>query len=456
MKLLRSIIGVTLANIVNFGTSFIIGFILPAVLSISEYGYYRQYVLYLSFNYLFNFGFNDGIYIYYGGKDIDNIDRRKLNSQHNFILIFQAILFIPMLVFSIKASSIVMLLFSISTFIMTIITFHQNFFQAVGNFSTFSKGNIFKSILYIIFLLIGIFILKSESYVVFILINIISLLFLLLYYEFNFYKAIGISRGLNLNESVYFFKSGLFILIANMSLTFVGNIGNWIANVGFDIESFAQYSFQNSILGIILLIVSSVGQVFYNLISKYNDDKTLYVIKLLSIILGVISGCSFFIFSIIINIYLSKYSSSIGILSIIYLSIPYIIVSKILFANMYKALRTEKKYFMDSLIYAVISFIFVGIVFLLTRNLFMIAFAITITYILWYLYCSRFQFSILKGDLKELILLGSHFIVFALVSTYLKDIEGLIIYFIYSVLVLLFYRNELKSIIKIFKESKNG
>ena len=63
MKLLKNIIGVALSNIASFGTSFIIGFILPAILTVADYGYYKEYTLYLSFAYLFNLGFNDGIYI---------------------------------------------------------------------------------------------------------------------------------------------------------------------------------------------------------------------------------------------------------------------------------------------------------------------------------------------------------------------------------------------------------
>ena len=73
MKVLKNVFQVALSNVINFGTSFIIGFILPAVLSVADYGYYREYTLYLSFAYLVNLGFNDGIYIKYGGAEKEKI-----------------------------------------------------------------------------------------------------------------------------------------------------------------------------------------------------------------------------------------------------------------------------------------------------------------------------------------------------------------------------------------------
>ena len=65
MKNLKNIFNVAITNIINFGTSFLINFMLPIILSVVDYGNYRQYILYMSFTYIFNAGFNDGIYIKY-------------------------------------------------------------------------------------------------------------------------------------------------------------------------------------------------------------------------------------------------------------------------------------------------------------------------------------------------------------------------------------------------------
>ena len=88
MKTLKNILNVAMSNIVGFGTSFIVGFILPGILTVAQYGSYRQYTLYLSFTYLFHLGFADGIYIKYGGKELNELDHNVIRDEHNFANFF--------------------------------------------------------------------------------------------------------------------------------------------------------------------------------------------------------------------------------------------------------------------------------------------------------------------------------------------------------------------------------
>lgn len=440
-----------MANIVNFGSSFIVGFILPAVLSVAAYGHYKEYTLYLSFVYIFNIGFNDGIYIKYGGEEPDKINKKTLHEEHNFIRIFQFIIFIPMIIYSIVTRDIVVLLFSVSTLFMTINTYHQNYYQAVGNFKVFSNGNIFKSVFYIFSLLFGVFILKSDQYVLYISLSVLSYILVFLYYEYIFYKTYGFKNEWNLNGKFSLFKIGFIVLFANMSLTFVGNVGNWVVNLGFDIEEFAQYSFQNSILNVLLLIVNAVGMVFYNIISKKENQSMLRLTKRISIFLGILGGLGFFVFKYIIETYLSNYVSALPLLSVTFIAIPYIMVSKILIANLYKARKNERKYFRDSILFAVGSFIIVFSTYLLTHSLLAIAFSTTVSYIIWFLYTTRVEYSYLKSSNKELFLLVSHIAVFYYSAVSFSISVGFFIYLVYVFLVAIAFKKELTGLVKFTK-----
>ncbi len=174
MTLFKNIVRVAVSNIANFGTSFIIGFILPAILSVAEYGYYKEYTLFLSFAYLFNVGFNDGIYIKYGGAEVEEVDSKTVSSEHNFILVFQLILMIVFTALFAFQGHVTLTLFSIVSFFVSLNTYHQNFLQATGNFAVFSRGTILKSAFYVLILLIGIFIIQSDQYIFYIVLNILS------------------------------------------------------------------------------------------------------------------------------------------------------------------------------------------------------------------------------------------------------------------------------------------
>jgi len=446
MKLLKNIIGVAFSNITNFGTSFIIGFILPAILSVSAYGYYREYTLFLSFAYLVNLGFNDGIYIKYGGEDPEDLNQKKVNEEHNFIIVFQLIILGFMLLYSIIVGNIIFLLFSVAAFFVSLDTYHKNFLQATGQFSVFSKGNIYKSVFYVIILLIGTLVIQSENHIFYIILNILSLVFVFLFYERHRYRQYGFSTDWSIQNKGSIFKIGIFILIANMSLTFVGNVGSWVVNWGFSIEEFAQYSFQNSVLNVMLLIINAVGMVFYNVVSKYESKSILRVIKEISLLLGIFGGAAFFVFALIIQIFLPDYTSAIPILSMTFIAIPYIMISKILIANVYKARRSERKYFKDSLLFAVLSFLFVGGVFLTTNNMTAIALATTFCYIFWYVYTSRVEFHYLSGTLREFVLLASHFVWFYICSNIFSMGVGFIAYLVYLAIILFMYKDRLQEI----------
>ncbi|MCI5775927.1 MAG: oligosaccharide flippase family protein [Aerococcus sp.] len=447
MKLLKNIISVALSNIVNFGTSFIIGFILPTILSVNDYGHYRTYTLYLSMVYLFNFGFADGIYIKYGGMENDELDRPVVHSEHTFSLIFQAIIFVLMLGYSLIQQNPILVLFSVVTFFTTMNTYHQNFLQATGNFKIYSTGSIVKSVIYVIMLMLAIFGLHSDNYLLYIVLNVLSAFVLFAYYEYHFYRREGWHFNGNLENKFILFRVGFLILIANMSLTFVGLIGNWVVKFGFSNETFAQYSFQNSILNVILLVVNAVGMVFYNLLAKNQNHQMIAMIKKLSLLVGIMSGLAFFIFKLIIIFFINKYTPSIELLSITFIAIPYIVISRILIANLYKTQRSEMQYIRDSILYATLSLLFVGGVYFMTHSVPAIAWATTLCYLLWYLYASSFQFVFMKTNWREIWLILSHILVFYVTANVLSTGVGMLVYAIYLCVVLWLQRDELRQVV---------
>lgn len=452
MKNLKNIVSVAMTNIVNFGTGFLINFMLPIVLSVVDYGNYSQYILYMSFSYLFNAGFNDGIYIKYGGKEDHELNQKQVHEEHSFVFFFQLIVFALMFAYSIWQQSIIFALFSTATFFNALNVYHQNFLQATGKFLLFSRGNILKSLFNILLLLIAIFIFQFDNYVIYIVIHILTFVFLFAFYEFNFLRKHGLQLVFNPEGKFDLFRVGVFILIANMSLTFVGNAGRWVVNWRYSIEAFAQYSFQNSVLNVILLIVNAVGMVFYNVISKRRDERLLNVIKNASIYLGVGAGLAFFVFKVIIEVFLPEYTNAISLLSITFIAIPYIMISKILIANLYKATVSEYSYFRDSVLYAAGALAFVYSSDLIFNSLQAVAFATTISYILWFLYTSRVQFRYLKSSTKESLLLVSHFIVFFFTANYLTTVIGFVAYSVYLLLIIVWSRQELEQMLQLLKE----
>lgn len=446
MKAIKNILRVSFSNILSFGTGFLMNFILPIVLSVVDYGNYRLYAYYVTFSYLLSLGFHDGIYIKYGGKTKEDLDMHAVQQEHQFILVFQTLVALFLFAIGMMQKNKILVYFALASAVKNVMTYHENFIQAIGQFKLFSRVNSFKAVFNIILLLFAFFIFKWDHYEAYIIIHFLTLMVALFIYECVFLSRFGFSKKIDIYSQLTILQTGFFILIANMAMTFVGNVGGWVINLNHNVVDFAYYSFQNSVLNVVLLIVNAVSLVFYNLIAKDMKMHTLKKLKETIVYLGIFSGLAFFIMKWLIASFISKYIPAIELLAMTFIAIPYIMLSKILIMNLYKTKRSDKKYFKDSIICAALSFAFVYVISLLSNELIFIAFGTTICYIVWTLYTCYVEFEYLRFSLAEIILLVTHFLIFYL-STLLPGFHlGMIVYVIYLLTIVWLKKDQLMNL----------
>lgn len=84
----RGLFQILLANIISLIIGIGMSFLVPKYLSIESYAAYKTYALYISYAGFFHFGYADGMYLKYGGKKIDEIEKRDLSDNfRNYFLI---------------------------------------------------------------------------------------------------------------------------------------------------------------------------------------------------------------------------------------------------------------------------------------------------------------------------------------------------------------------------------
>lgn len=79
-------------NAISFVISAITTFIVPKFLGATDYGYWQLYLFYISYTGIFHFGWNDGIYLRYGGKKYADLDKDSLYEQACIQLISQIVI----------------------------------------------------------------------------------------------------------------------------------------------------------------------------------------------------------------------------------------------------------------------------------------------------------------------------------------------------------------------------
>ena len=74
------------SHLLVFFLGIIRAFVVPVMLGVIDFGYWQFYLLYVGFVGIFTFGFNDGIYLRYGGQKVGELPWKKLRGSFCFYI----------------------------------------------------------------------------------------------------------------------------------------------------------------------------------------------------------------------------------------------------------------------------------------------------------------------------------------------------------------------------------
>jgi len=456
MKLLSNILKVLSSSIITFSSNFIIGFILPLYLSVAEYGYYREFILYFNYFYILNLGFNEGLYIKYGGKSLQEIDTNQLQKEHNTTILIQFIICSILLGVGVIMNSSMIIVFSIAVFFANVTYFHQLVQQALSEFSEYSKTNTIKGIATILTMLIALTFFQGRTHIYYIIALLVAQVILFIYCEVYFYSTMknrvkGFSTP---KHTKIVFRIGIFMLAANFLRVLVGSIGQWLVKVFTDIEGFAQYSLAGSMLSVVLLVINSVAAVFYTVISRNKDTAKLVAIKNLLLLFGILSGLAYFVLFYVIGYFLPDYAPSLEYMKYLILCVPYLMVINVIATNLYKTQVNEKKYFLNMLSILILTMGLITILFLIFEEPVVAAIGTTVMYILWFFIMTIKTFPFLKSNKRYNLLLLSHFIVYLSCSSFLTNFTGMVVYILYCFVAIFVCKKDIYGILNYLKQKK--
>ncbi|MDZ4956761.1 capsular biosynthesis protein [Clostridium perfringens] len=429
MSLKSNILRIFSANFLTMISGVIIGFVVPAVLSVDSYAYLKTYTFYLSYIGLLHFGFIDGMYIKYGGKDLEVLDKQEFKLEHRVFIIIQIIITILFITISFYKNDIIIFLFSLSIIPINTLSFYQLFYQSIGEFKKYSNISYVYTLIYLMTNVLLAIVFRSKNYIGYCITSILANGIVFLYLEYKFvieFTKIKVKYDRKVWNNI---KVGFFILLGNLSVVMFYAIDRWFIKLFYTVNDFAYYSFAISMLNIINVLVGAISVTFYNYLAKDENEEKVKKLKRYFIILGAFASLGYFALAGIVNIILKKYILSLNIIAISFAAYPYMIVINALYVNLYKTRKNEKKYLKVVLLMVIISTIYNTIAMLLSKNSVSIAIATTLSFITWYIYSSR-DFKYLKSTRKESIYLFINLIGFLLASNFLNWFLGGVTYFI--------------------------
>lgn len=395
----KNLVVVVFSRIISLVSGVAVGFVLPKILSITDYGCYKVFTLYAAYTALLHFGFIDGILLKLSGKEYEELDHRKMRSFTRFFILFELIVsIVVLLVGGILANGeylFIVIMLAINMVLVNVTTYYQFVSQAVQRFGEYSAKNIAISIIKLLFVLVLLILDMNHvfevSYKVYIIgLNIID--FSILIWYVAIYKNITFGNGVSMRklkgDIISIFKVGILMTLAYQVSHLILALDRQFVNLLFSTEEFAVYSFAYNIVSIISTMVSSVSIVLLPMLKNRTHDIVSGTYRKCLSTVSVISSWSllcFFPLVLVIKWFLPEYIGSVEYISIVLPAFVFTSSITVVMFTIYKILEWNIAFFKDGCLILALGFGFNIIAYYFFRSPSAISYASLVVTMVWFL-----------------------------------------------------------------------
>ena len=401
-KFLKNVTKVLFGNITTIISGVLIGFLLPMLISVKDYGYYKIFTLYMSYIGCFALGIIDGINLKYAGKKLEELNKKDFRLFFKVLVILHVIISLLILLLSClfleDNMKIIFVLLGLMIIPNNISGYFQQVSQATQRFSEYAIRNVVKSVGNILILLILFAIIKTNhiiSYrhyiILYLLVNIILFIWYIVTYR-NIVFGEHTDFKDKKSEIADFIKAGFPLMISNLCATLILTIDRQFVSIIFSKEEYAIYAFAYNLLSLITIAVSSISVVLFPMLKQEKSDQlsTKYdnYVSLIMILVGALL-ISYFPLSKLIMLILPKYTESLLYFKIMFPSLIGSTVITAIMHNYYKSIGKNMLFFKKSMVVLFISIVANIIAYLLLPQMIAFSIATVIITIIWYIYVER-------------------------------------------------------------------
>lgn len=398
MNALKNIIRVAMSNITTILSGIVVGFLVPKVLSLSGYGYYKTFTLYVSYLGLFSLGIVDGIVLKYGDKDYDALERNRFRAYFLWYMLMHICMALMMLVAAFlmpnKDMKIITVMLGMNLIAVNVTGYFQHISQITQRFKEYSYRKVIQSILNVTIVVL-MYIVFKQGYQIdynWYVLSIVIMNYLLMAWYIYTYRDIVFGKRLRLEESyrnvVDLIKLGFPLLFANLCSTLLLTIDRQFVNFTFNTEDYAIYAFAYNMLSLVTVATSAISTVLYPMLKRAESDnvaeKYPYLVGIVMIVVYALM-LAYFPLVLFVNWFLPKYSMSLDIFRIILPGIAISSTVTVVMHNYYKAIGRNKEYFAKSVVILTLSVVANAAAYFLFGTMGSISIASIFTIVVWYI-----------------------------------------------------------------------
>lgn len=280
-KVIRDIFYSFSANAVSLGISVFMVMVVPRFLSVDDYGLWQLYLFYSSYLGFLHFGWEDGVYLRYAGKRLEELDRRRFAGQFYGIIALQILL--ALLVVSLAELVVSDPIKQTALFCAVVLAPFVNFnnlcnfiLQITGHIKEYAKLLLTERVLYFFGVLLFLVGLGLNEFRYMYYANAFAIIGVTLVGAYLFRAFLRLHfepLGQILSETAENLRVGVKLMFANVaSILIIGGIRYGIS-MGWDAATFGKVSLTLGISNFLLIFINSVSIVFFPIIKRMDESR---------------------------------------------------------------------------------------------------------------------------------------------------------------------------------------
>lgn len=433
----KGIVSIFIANVINMMMSILTNFVLPKYLSVDSYAAIKTFQLYVGCVGVFAFGYIDGMFLKYGGAELNKINVNDLNVNLSTFRIYQILVMIITIVIASFTKDFVFIMFAITITPLNLTGYYKMLYQAIGEFGKYSRLMNITTVATFLFNMMLIFLFKTDSYqsylmgyvVIYIIISII--LDVLFAKQFNYELRV---LKFSVREAITNIKEGILLMLGNFANILLTSMDRWFIKILMATVDFAQYSFACSMETMVNVAVTPITVTLYNYFCRENDNqKYISIRNMMSIVATLFVSCAFW-GKFILEVFLTKYLGAVDVMFYLFAAQIFYIIIKSVYVNLYKAKKLQRQYFLKLIIVIVSGAIFNVVCYTIFHNKEAFAIGTLLSAILWFIFCV-YDFRWITCDKNLVLYLFISMFTFIFIGITLESIFGFCLYVVIELII---------------------
>lgn len=439
----KGLVKVLIANIINLLIGLVNSFILPRYLSVESYAMIKTYTLYIGYAGFFHLGYLDGMYLKYGGKNLNDISADEIGTDFKNITLMQIIVSVLVLAFAFTQNDSVIYAFAIGLLLTNIISFYQMLFQASGEFALYSKTLNYRQVLIVLLNLALLFLVKTDEHIFYIGIRILVAALILFYLGIVLAKRSQyLKRGkLSLKRFKENISTGFVLMLGNFSSNMFTAIDQWFVKILMTTQDFAAYSFAVTIDSLITVFVTPISITLYNTLCRNSKIEYVEKLKRMTLIWGFMIIAAAFPAKWVLEHFIEKYIDSAELIFMLFATQAMYTVIKGVYVNLYKAQKKQNDYFKQMVIMTIIAAALDGIMYAIFKSRVSLAIGTLITAFVWLVIC-EVRNPEMRFSTKEWMAFTVEMTTFLVCGYLFSSIMGLVVYAGISIMTVMILMRE--------------